>query len=869
MPDKKFELELKIAADVADIKKATAELNVFKERFSTIAGQLKQGFFLNIGAGIGNQIKSVISGALPAYAEAEKAERKLASAMEATGINVRENLESFKKLASQIQSATKIGDEQVAAMQALAINMGVSSDKIGEVVKNAVGLSTALGMDLTTATKAASAAIQGKTELLTRYIPTLSSCKTAEEKYAQVQKLASSGFAQAKAEAETLGGALAQLSNAWSDVSETIGEAAAPVVKMAASILKSLAETINENKTAAIFLTRAVMALIAACALGKLAAFLKTMVALKAAFVANTAAVVADTVATEANTAAKVKAVAAAAALGKATTSVGSAAGSASSLMALLPAALNPATLAIMAAAAAVAYLGYEYGKMRDAQNEAQKSFDNFAEAAEARTKPIIAAMREEGATRDEIMKAEKNALLELEGLYRMHAIAVDEGYDTTAIDNAIGEHKKIYDALHKEAEELVAIRNAKIAAYESAALANISEAKEKHSDTNRNDSQKLARVNEEIISQQRILSDIEWQILNAQGEQKQELSEHYKLETDKLIALEAQQKSLEKSVAAEKKAKADKIAEQEKELNAAAERAVNLQNELSLESRIWAARLSGNEAEAKRLEDEQKISALKNQIVNAEKTQYTTAEALKELEDDAEKRARRRVNLENAALKAEQERARLKNTEKANEDYIWRLKVAQAKLRGDDKEVKRLEEAKAAKGEIDALVAGGMDRKRAQNMVAKTRAAEAAASEAESKRNGGADLRDAEGPRPRRERRPVTATTKRDENGNVANGLVSPLAKFHAENEEWMRKKNPGQYAAMNMPRNGIEPPQPSSEKGVKNPTKEAGGAVDDMKKEDFTKFFTDAKEYWDKFEQTLNDIKNNTAEAVVGKKS
>ena len=886
MADKKYEIELKIAADVAEIKKATAELNVFKDKFNTLRNQLKQGFFLNIGAGIGNQIKSIVSGALPAYAEAEKAERKLASAMESTGISVGQNLEAFKKLASQIQSITVIGDEETLGIQTLALNMGVSANKIDEVVKSAIGLSTALNMDLATATKAASAAIQGKTELLTRYIPTLSMCKTTEEKYAKVQKLSASGFAQAKAEAETLGGTLKQLSNAWGDVSEIVGESVAPVVKAAAEILKSLADTINNNKTATIYLTRGLMGLVAVLALNKLASFLKTMMAIKNTIIANTAAVIADTVATNANTAAKMKNAAASVAqagkytraiesLGSATASVGALSKVSAGGMALFTAAVNPATIAIVAFVGAVSYLGYEYGQMRDAQKEAQKQLESFAAQADARSKSVIAAMREEGATSEEINKSQKNELIEIENLHRMLNIAIAEGYDTTAIKSALAEHRNIYKALSSERDEYIAIRAAKIAAYESNAVENVSVAKEKYSDTKRTDAQKLENVSAAIATKTMSIADLEKQISEAQGEQRLKLSEHYKIEVDKLIALEAQQKTLQKSIESEKKAAADKISAQEKELNAAAEKAAALQNEMSLENRILIAKRAGNDKLVKYLEDERKIAALKAQIVNAEKTQYTTAEQLKSLEADAEQRARTRVGLENAALQAEQERAKLKNAEKANEEYIWRMKIAQAKLRGDDKEVARIENAKAAKGEIDALVAGGMDRNRAENMVAKTRAAEQAAEQAQAQRNGessaqaAGDGRNAplRGNAPRRERRPVTSTTKKGADGKIANSFASPLDRFRQGNEQWMREKNPQTYAYMNMPNNSLLPPSPKGGGKVKNPANDAGGSAEDPQQKEIVSLLQDAKNFLEKFDSALKDIKNNTAATATKK--
>lgn len=42
--------DLKLAADVAEIKKATAELNAFKLKFSSVFDMIKYGLSFNVGA---------------------------------------------------------------------------------------------------------------------------------------------------------------------------------------------------------------------------------------------------------------------------------------------------------------------------------------------------------------------------------------------------------------------------------------------------------------------------------------------------------------------------------------------------------------------------------------------------------------------------------------------------------------------------------------------------------------------------------------------------------------------------------------------------------------------------------------------------
>lgn len=869
MADKKYEIELKIAADVAEIKKATEELNVFKNQFASIRRTIETGFQLNIGAGIGNQIKSIVSGALPAYAKQEAAERGLAAAMESTGVGVADNLEAFKKLASQIQSITTIGDESVLAMQKMALNMGVDKVRMQDCIEGAIGLQKAYGMGLNESIKAAAAVVQGKTEKLNELIPALKDCKSNEERLKLANEAMSNGYSQAKDEINTLSGSLKQLSNAWGDVSEIVGETVAPMVKQGAEILKSIAEWLTKNKTFTIELTRAVIALAAAIAANKIAIFLKSLKAVSQASVEGTAATATNTITlakntalTVANTAAKIananasKAQAAAEVINSsqkaaksvydlkiATETATVSAGSLSKVWSGFRGILNSIPgIATIALGAAIWGWSRLYGQIRKDLTEhsdaLQKELESCAEKQKRTSNSMIASLRAEGATRENLTEIIKKTELALEYAKIRLANAKRNGLDTKPIMDEISAHNRLLGIIQDERESYTAIRAAKIAAYESNAVENVSVAKDKYSDTKRTDAQKLENVSAAIATKTMSIADLERQISEAQGEQKLKLSEHYKIETDKLIALEAQQKTLQKNIDSEKKAAADKIAAQEKELNAAAEKAAALKNEMSLENRILIAKREGNDKLVKYLEDEKKIAALKEQIVNAEKTQYTTAEGLKQLEADAEERARNRVGLENAALKAEQERAKLKSNEKATEDYLWRLKIAQAKLRGDDKAVKKIENARDSKREIDALVAGGMDRNRAEAMVTKTRATEQAAEEK-------GVISPIEGIlTSRRERRPITSTTKHGADGKIANAFISPIDR-----------------------RRALNPPSPKSGGKVKNPAAAAGGNTEDPQQKEIVSLLTEAKSFLEKFDSALKDIKNNTAATATKK--
>ncbi len=217
-----------------------------------------QGFYMELGATaarMASQLPSSIMRSIQAFGQQEMAVQKLASAIRSQGGSVSEVLPIMQNFATEIQRITTYGDEQVLAMQAMAMATGVAANQMDECIKGAIGLSNAFGLGLNEAVKAAAAVIQGKSEKLNELIPTLSKCKTASERLALAQKAMSDGFAQAKTEVETSIGKIKQAANAWGDLTEVVGGIFAPVAIDVASLLKSMCEILSENNTVTAILT--------------------------------------------------------------------------------------------------------------------------------------------------------------------------------------------------------------------------------------------------------------------------------------------------------------------------------------------------------------------------------------------------------------------------------------------------------------------------------------------------------------------------------------------------------------------------------------------------------------------------------------
>lgn len=236
------------------------------------------GFYMELGAmgtRLATQLPSAITATIQAFGRQEMAVQKVSEAIRAQGGRVSEVLPIMQNLASEIQRITTYGDEQVLEMQAMASAMGVNSAQMEGAIRTAIGLSSALGMDVMTATKAASAAVQGKTTALQEYIPALSKCKTEAEKLAEVQRLAASGFAQAEAGVDTLDGRLKQCANAWGDLQEVVGEAFAPAIKNVATMLRAVCELVTSMPVAVKALTLSLTSLAVGFAFTKVGGLLK------------------------------------------------------------------------------------------------------------------------------------------------------------------------------------------------------------------------------------------------------------------------------------------------------------------------------------------------------------------------------------------------------------------------------------------------------------------------------------------------------------------------------------------------------------------------------------------------------------------
>lgn len=631
-----------IADDVKKIgeesKKAGEDLNGLK----TTA----QGVFMELGAQITDfavnklkQIPAAIMSSIEAFGQQEMAVQKLAAAIRSQGGSVSEVLPIMSAFASEMQRITTYGDEQVLAMQAMATSMGVNSDQMQGVIKSAIGLASALNMDVMTAIKAASAAVQGKTTMLQEYIPALAKCKTEEEKLATVQKLSASGFAQAKAEAETTAGKLKQAANAWGDLAEVAGGTFAPVAVDVANALKLVCEWFSKNQEFTQLLIGSLSSLAVGFAfsriggLASVAALFKTV---SAAIVGTKAASDALNVSLKANP------------LGIAMTAV--------SAFALLVSHLHSKEKARYESNIEQSK---EYRDGIDAEIDAMKQWGISAEDNEKRTAEVADEIAKLKAEEEEYRKSHG----QLRGAYGGAMYKVYSKEEQAEIDNYRAKIEKLEErqkaaANVKELDALAAKRHAAAVAASEEILAKSAEemrAAQSATEALKVTRERYARTEKEIAELQKAFDG--GKIADSERVAKAE-----RLRRARLELLELGKKEIEQETAlAASKYAALKTAE------------LNKQNDL--EARLAGARLRGNAAEAKSLETELegvKIQRKRLDIItayiSARKSEIKTAEDLNRIQADAARYA-------NATLEFEKQKA---DSEKWLNGEIEKNKAAQ-----------------------------------------------------------------------------------------------------------------------------------------------------------------------------------------------
>lgn len=670
MTEDKYNIEVAVNAQLEELTKvqgAVDELNQKVKEFSEQASNVDRiwsGAMYNIGEQISNlalKFPSLATATIQAFGQQEAVLQRLSAAVRSSGGNVSEVLPIMRQFASDIQAITTYGDEQVHSMMAMATSMGVTAGQMDGVMRSAIGLSTALGMDVTTATKAAAAAVQGKTTMLQEYIPSLVKCKTEEEKLAQVQQLSASGFAQAEAAANTLDGKLKQAANAWGDLQEVMGEAFAPAAKAVAGLVKGICSVMAENAT----ITKVLTTALASCAVGFAFANVGGLMNVAKMFFG---------VATATKTAA--------------------------GAMHTFSLAIKANPIGLIASAAAASVLGLaqladyvanleseeeKEAAAQEAANEARRKAAEDARAASAVLEEYAEAVAREGESADDTAERIEALSAEIEKLSDRSKWGEN---DQEAAAQKVVEKKK----------ELVELQNKYLEQVKSAA------AEEYRYDSNRETERKY-RVEQELNAARKtgiahIINFKEAELAHVEELLKSvEIQKRYYADHEHLVSSEEDRKRIMADAAAYADEQLQKMREESGEaewLNGEVERSKAVQRGLEMD--ILRARASGDEAGARELEGRLRIAQLSAEIFENTRKEGMSRRELEALQQSANEKAREKYDLEKSVTDEVERQNLAKNAQAKIEDILLTNKIEQLKAEGKLTEARELEREREIK---------------------------------------------------------------------------------------------------------------------------------------------------------------------------
>ena len=195
-------------------KSASNVFDAFKNNFGKIVAMAAT---LKIGKDIGK-------GLIDAAIKQDEAVQKLNQSLKTMGSFTEETSRDLQSFASKLQGVSIVGDEVILDQLAFAQAMGASVDQSKEVLKAAVDMSSALGIDLNSSVRNIAKTLGGYAGELGEVIPELKDLTAEQLKNGVgIQLLADKYQGFGIAATKTFKGAMTQMNNAFGDIKEKIG----------------------------------------------------------------------------------------------------------------------------------------------------------------------------------------------------------------------------------------------------------------------------------------------------------------------------------------------------------------------------------------------------------------------------------------------------------------------------------------------------------------------------------------------------------------------------------------------------------------------------------------------------------------------
>lgn len=234
---KKPEVSIKLTADSKKaeqgINKVTSQLNGFKKKLSSLGDSGTLGALGSLGSaitGVGvlfqgvtkavGQAVSALNECGDAWKVQQDAEQSLEAAARNNPFLNGQSVKGLKDFASQLQSVSDFGDEELLPMMSQLAIAGRSQSEIMDIMSAAVDVAASGTMSLESAVKGLNQTYSGSAGSMAKALPALKNLTEEQLKSGEAVKIAAQAF---KGQAEATADAAKQMKNAWGDVKEVIG----------------------------------------------------------------------------------------------------------------------------------------------------------------------------------------------------------------------------------------------------------------------------------------------------------------------------------------------------------------------------------------------------------------------------------------------------------------------------------------------------------------------------------------------------------------------------------------------------------------------------------------------------------------------
>lgn len=255
----------------SDVKEATDGINKVAKQINSLANTIKKSSPVatlgNIGSavtGLGTAFKAV-TGAVKAaaacvsdlsetYKVQARAEKQLETAAKNNPYLNSTSVTSLKNYASQLQSISTYGDEQLLPMMAELAAAGRNEEQIMDIMAASIDVAASGTMSLDSAVKALNGTYQGNVGALGEQISGVKSLTREQLKNGDAVKLVAEQYKGMAEETSKATGSTEQLKNAWGDFKEHLGDgletALAPLRRGITGIITDINNAISRSKEA-------------------------------------------------------------------------------------------------------------------------------------------------------------------------------------------------------------------------------------------------------------------------------------------------------------------------------------------------------------------------------------------------------------------------------------------------------------------------------------------------------------------------------------------------------------------------------------------------------------------------------------------